>query len=409
MELNVFDFYYRCLSPLAPPQIVSDLLSQIMAGGETTEDIGKVLGQDPELTQWVRLTVQRTGFGSRAKTLGQLVTTMGQSRIRDLIVGRSIERRFVAASQSILGEMLAKAKEEAAKQENKPAAVVADPAPDGAAAQDTEKAPLAALQLSPEEEAMREIIPNIADFKKYLPFAEQAEEVAIAIKNSYPGQAYAGGVLFDFVQAYAKTQKFEVLSDDRLKKVDQYIQTTFQDGLRSGILANEIIQKISIPHQKNAMVAALIHNIGKILLLCYDPAGFEKAFLRSTGCKEIKERIPSHEAETEEFDFDHAQVGALYLGRAPFLAEVERALDFHHNAKLLKFSDPPLYALSCVMIVCNQFQKLYQAKRAETPDVQDVRDARIIQTDEFKFLKLNVDEWMNIKASYVLQLMKAGL
>src|SRR4051812_24116229 len=114
--LDLFDFYSRCLVPLTPAPIVSRVLELVMSGGETTDDVAQVLSLDSELQHWVRLTVQRLGFERRGTKLVQAIILLGQNRIRDLIVGRSIERIFVPHEQSVLGKLFAereKAKVEA--------------------------------------------------------------------------------------------------------------------------------------------------------------------------------------------------------------------------------------------------------------------------------------------------------
>lgn len=385
--MDLFDFYQKCLVPLTPHPAVCRIIEFVMAGGETTDDFAQILAVDAELQHWVRLTIQRLGFDKRNQKLDQMITLLGQNRVRNLIIGRNIERKFVKEQDSLLGKLAAQNTDAAAKNAD-------------SAAKNPDGAPT---------EGDQEAIPDIAAYVSYLSYANRAEEIAISIRNSYPGQAFAGGVTFDYIRQFFKTITWTELKDSRLQKVDDYLEEIFLDGIRCAIAANEITQKISISHQRTVFVISLLRNIGKALMLAYDPAAFERAFLASTGASGKGKRVDSAVSEKEEFDFDHAQIGSLYIGRLPYLAEIERSVDYHHNPHLLRFSNPKLFALACLLRVSGGFSKLYQRQRKENTDTDRMPDSKLIASEEFKFLKLNADDWSEIKANYALKIMKAGL
>ena len=399
-ELDIFKFYEKCLIPLTPSAAVTKILQVVMTGGETTEDFAQILAMDAELQHWIRLTVQRLGFEKRASKLAQAIILLGQNRVRDLIIGRHIERSFVKPGDTLLAKLTAERDKARAGKEPAPPKPAAVPPPAAAPGQKSAPTPAAEVESEP--------IPAIADFNRYLGFAARAEDVAISIRNSYPGQAFAGGVIFDYVNYYLKSQDLTKLTETALKNVGNYLEEIFKDGIRAGIAANEIIQKISIPHQKNVFVTSLVHNIGKTLLMAYNPEIFQTTFMASTGSKDAKVKIDSDEAETQYFNFDHAQAGSLYVGRLPFLVEIERSIDYHHSPHLLKFSNPKLYALACVLRVSGGLAKLYQKARAEDPDTEKMKDQRLTGSEDFKFLKLNPADWSDIKSNYALKLMKVG-
>ena len=405
-EVDIFDFYRRCLVPLTPNPSVTKLLEALMAGGETTEDFAGILALDSELQHWVRLTVQRLGFAKRAAKLNQTITLLGQNHIRDLIIGRSIERSFIPRESTLLYEA-----QTAQKTENEAKAKTAKPGAPAKEAPAAAPAPKhAPKEAAKEEDEAAEAIPVLSDFGKYLSYAARAEELALTIRNSYPGQAFSGGVIFDYVNAYVGSKHVaDKVTDPRLKNVVQYMDEIFKDGARCGIAANEIVQKIAIPHQKNVFVTALVHNIGKALMLAYDPVSFEAAFAVSTASKNAKNRVESDVAETLLYGIDHAQVGALYVGRLPFLAEIESSIDFHHHTKLLKYSNPKLYALASVLRVSGALAKIYQRARANNPNTEELRDQNLVKSPDFAFLKLSPSEWNEIKSNYALKLLKVGL
>ena len=399
MTLNVFDFYSRCLLPLTPHDSVTRILELVTIGGETTDDFAKVVAHDSEVQHWIRLTVSRLGFDKRISKIDQMITILGQNRIRDLIIGRHIERAFIPADKTILGEALAKA-----QQDKEKAAPKTTPAKPKFSDTPEADAPPAAEQ--PEEQ---EAVPSLSEFRRYLTHANRAEEVAIAIRNSYPGQAFVGGVIFDYLRYFLGTLDLSKLQDPRLTKTEEFIESIFIDGLRSGIAANEIMQKISIPHQKIVFMAAMLHNIGRGLLLAYDPESFEKVYLMSTGSKDPRLKVESFEAEEAIFDFDHAQAGALFLGRLSFLREIERSVDYHHNADILRFANPGLYAMACVLRISGALSKLYQKSRVKDANIDRIPDAKLATSREFEFLKLTPEDWHGIKANYALKLMKVQL
>ncbi len=393
-EIDIADFYQKVLIPLQPAPEVSKILQLVMGGGETTDDFGQILALDAELQHWVRLTVQRLGFEKRVGKLGQAVVLLGQNRIRDLILGRHIERKFVPVDQTVLAKTLAEMQKAKDKEKSK-GGQKKNVAKEG---EDAEV----------EKPAEQETIPQISDFTQYLSYAVKAEEVTIAIRNSYPGQAFAGGVLFDYVKWFLKSLNLKDVQDKRLKNPTQYLEEIFRDGIRCAVAANEITQKISIPHQRNVFVSAMIHNIGKALMFAYDPMRFEKSFLASTGSEDARKRLTSDESEDQFFGWDHAQLGSLYVGRLPFLMEIERSIDYHHHPRLLKYSNPKLYALAVVLRVSGALAKIYQKSRMENPNVEGIKDQRIVKSADFTFLKLNDSDWSLIKSNYVLKLMKIG-
>src|SRR5436190_634292 len=99
--MDLFDFYARLLLPLTPAPAVTKLLQLLMDGGETTDEIAKVVATDPELLHWLRLTVQRLGMEERAQRTQQIIVLLGQNRIRNLVIGRHIERAFVPEGKTL--------------------------------------------------------------------------------------------------------------------------------------------------------------------------------------------------------------------------------------------------------------------------------------------------------------------
>ena len=394
MAIDLFRFYEKVLVPLTPNPAVTRLLQLIVGGGETNEDFAQIISKDHELQLWVRTTCQRLGLLKRELKIDQMIGLLGQDRIRNFVIGRTIERAYVLEDQTLLAQIR---KDDQANKSKAPAKETKTPSKGSAPS-----GPTAELEAEI-------IVPNLNDFERYLEFGIQAEDIAIEIRNSYPGQAFAAGVIFDHIRSFIKTKDFSGLKDPRLQNSEEFVKDLFRDSVRNGIAAHEIMQKISISHQRVVFATAMLQNIGKLLLYAFDPVGFEHVYLASTGAKDVSKKIDSSEAEMLEFGMDHAQIGSLYIGRISFLAETERSIDFHNSPHLLKFSNPPLYALASILRTSSALNGLFQKHRQKNPNTNALPDSTLTSSTDFKFLKLTTEEWAEVKTNYALQLLKLKL
>jgi HD-like signal output (HDOD) protein len=391
VELNILNMYRELLLPLTPSKEVSDVLSVVMQGGETTQDIANLIARDAELKDWINITVQRSGRGVRAdSSLEYKVSLLGLNRVRNMIVGRNIERALIPEDKTILALML--------EERNK------------AKAKDKAGSPMRKSEEETQAEEEQKIIPDLVAFNKYTAYAMRAEAASIEIKNSYPGQAYAGGVLFDYINSYFSQSNIEnLVQEQRFKKPQKFVEELFDDGLRCALAADEITKYIQIPYQRNVFFTSLVRNIGKALLLAYDPQGYERSIKAHRDAKLSGLALRSSDAEEDEFDMDHAQVSALYVGRVPCFAGLEKSIDYHHNPRLLKSRDRELHALSCVLRVAGLLSALYQEHRSKQPEINKIPDRGIVESKVFQFLRLTPDEWEKIKLNYSMNLLKLSL
>jgi len=367
---------------MTPEPAVAGILSVIMSGGETTQDMADVVARDPEISEWLKLTLSRMGRSGKNQSLEYMVSILGMNRVRNLVIGRHVERSLVSEENSVLGKLIAERSKNASSGKDE----------------------------EPEDEEAK-IIPELSDFSKYIAFAQRAENVAVELKYSHPGQAYAGGVLFDYLATYFKQiEDFDKkVQNPMFQKPERYIENIFNDGLRCAVAADEVIRFISITYQKNVFLSSLVRNIGKLILLAYDPKGFERT--QKNYEEAIAKNIPArkHEFEEDEFDFDHAQITALYVGRASCFRGIEKSLDYHHNPRLLKSRDKELHALSSVLRLAGLLVNQYQEFRKQEADIGKMPDARITNSESYKFLRLTNDEWQEVKNAYAMNLMRTGL
>ncbi len=376
---SVHEFYSEALVPLSPRAELVPLLKAIINCGETTRDFVWALRNDQDLQSWLRQTVMTMGFDTQKLGLEQVIALIGQNKVRDILLGRSIERSFVTAEETIMGKHY--------KGKKKPAPTENGEEPSGEA-------------------------PPIAEFTNYLVYSKRAEEVANAIRNSYPWQAFVGGLLFDYLNYYVKSRKIEAtpgLTRPDFLNPKAFIDAIFNEGLRSAIASLEVLQKISIKHQKNVFVASLLHSCGKLIQLGFDPIAYQGVVNDHEQRKGLKVDQQVNDLELKYFCLDHGQVTSLFLGRLPFLQEIDRVLDFAYTPKILRLRDSNLYALHCVLRTGSELAKLFQRGRGSQSDIHKMNDEGIRKSDEFAFLKLNPEEWKTIKSNFALKIMKASL
>lgn len=388
MEVSTLKLYSDYLLPLTPDEEVQGMLSLIMSGGETTADIAEILERDEEIRSWILLTLKRLGRASRDSNLEYTVSILGLNRVRNLILGRNLERALIPPEKSVLNLMIENSQSNSANKSKK---------------KDDEP--------KEDEDEEAQIIPELTDFDDYVKYSIRAEEVAVELRFSHPGQAFAAGVLYDYVNAHLQQniEKFEGLEEQNLKEPKRFLEEIFIDGLRCAIAAEAIGALISIMYQKNLFLASLLRNIGKALLLDYDPKGYERVHKLQAEAFQKKTGVHRYEFEQDEFKLDHAQISALYIGRSRCFREIEQALDFHHRPRVLKSRNKELYALSCVIRVAGLLVNAYEGVRGTDADIEKMNDRYLRETEAFTYLRITDNEWKQIKSNYALSLMKNGL
>jgi HD-like signal output (HDOD) protein len=360
-----------------------------MTGGETTQDFASAVERDAEINEWVQIAAQRIAKSSRVTSLEYKVSVLGLNRVRNMMVGRHIERAIVPEDKTLLALIQQEREKNRSSQKG----------PKGTNAGTS----------APEEEEQKSI-PDFLAFEKYISYSVRAESVAIELKYSFPGQAFAAGVLFDYVRTFLGNLDIESkVQEQRFKKPEKFVDELFLDGLRCAVAANEIAQFVQIRYQKNIFLSSLVRNIGKAILLAYDPAGYERSIF--THREALKSGVPvrSSEIEEDEFDLDHAQITALYIGRVPSFQGLEKSIDYHHNPRLLKSRDREQYALSSVLRLAGLLVTAYQDNRVKDTDITRLPDRKIVTSEVFESLKLTPQEWDKVKHGYAMNLLRLGI
>ncbi len=90
--------------------------------------------------------------------------------------------------------------------------------------------------------------------------------------------------------------------------------------------AKLLAKRAKYPHSETAFTAALMHDIGKIILARFIPEGLTEI----VGVIE-KEHLAMYDAEKKVLGLSHPALGAWVLGRWGLPAPVVEAVEFHHH------------------------------------------------------------------------------
>jgi len=94
----------------------------------------------------------------------------------------------------------------------------------------------------------------------------------------------------------------------------------------AALCARTIAQKISYAVEEEAFLAALMHDIGKAVLLKNENERY-----RAVANDVYHGEITFHEAEQVVFGFSHAQVGSILASRWNFPPQLAEAIGCHHD------------------------------------------------------------------------------
>ena len=86
------------------------------------------------------------------------------------------------------------------------------------------------------------------------------------------------------------------------------------------------IEQADIADVEDAYIAAMLHDVGKLMLADSLPEPFQRALTLAA-----ERKIPLHEAELEVFGATHAGVAAYLLGLWGLPAAIVEAIAFHHS------------------------------------------------------------------------------
>lgn len=120
----------------------------------------------------------------------------------------------------------------------------------------------------------------------------------------------------------------------------------FNHSLRVGSLAREIAitEGMTVRDQEDALLAGMLHDIGKLVLVQAYPSTYE-AIMHNT-----EEWWPSSEAERRDLGLSHAEVGAYLLGLWGFQNHIVEAVAFHDRPSACRV---PVFSITTLLHVAN--------------------------------------------------------
>lgn len=106
------------------------------------------------------------------------------------------------------------------------------------------------------------------------------------------------------------------------------IDNIYSHCVRSGGIAKAIarIENKDKEEIDNSVIAAVLHDMGKLILVEYFPDRYKDAIALAK-----KEKSPVFKSEQEIFNVSHSQVGAYILGLWGFPDSIVEAVAFHHH------------------------------------------------------------------------------
>lgn len=147
------------------------------------------------------------------------------------------------------------------------------------------------------------------------------------------------------------------------------------------ILAKWLNSFTNTVDQDLAFLAGLMHDIGKLIMHMRLGQDYEKILDRST-------TLGSIEAETEQFPFDHTDVGLFLAEEWRFSDELKRAIKLHHSKTeegtlewLVRFADTVSHALAIAHP--RGFYKVQQRAKENLHVFKTIIESNFVSISEF--------------------------
>lgn len=190
---------------------------------------------------------------------------------------------------------------------------------------------------------------NVDEMLKY---ALKTEEVVTGLKDRYSDMAFAGGLLFDYLQ------RLNVLKGGD-QKILGFINEIHNHGMRAGQLGKEIASTIpDFGFTKYVFAACLIHDVGKVAMALIDPTYL--SFNEEMKKREVTRQVRLF-AEQEVYGVTHNIIGSICCHQFCIFKPIEPAVFYHHDPHLLKKNQKSMYQLGAVVSMATNAAHAFKA------------------------------------------------
>jgi HD-like signal output (HDOD) protein len=285
MSIELRAFYKGLLSKFDFDVVTAELIQKIIAGSEKADDYEEILKKDKFFTTAVCSRASANMKASVVSSLGHGVVVVGQTSVRNMVLGHSMARIFSPTADN-------------------------------------------------------EFV-SLEESGKLLKYSLKAEEHAKKCNNEYAGLAFAAGYIFDVFSYWIR--KDPALTE----ALEPFLETIWKHGFRTAALAWALAthERVFISHRKLVFSAGLLHDIGKLAMSVYAFKEYWPAIEKMRSEKDAHKTNDAYESriEREFFDLSHMEIGSALVFQTKFLRELEIDIDFHHDSTLLKTRNPDAF------------------------------------------------------------------
>ncbi|HYG21406.1 MAG TPA: HDOD domain-containing protein [Verrucomicrobiae bacterium] len=125
----------------------------------------------------------------------------------------------------------------------------------------------------------------------------------------------------DLILVSSVVERFAGVSAEGLS-----MKSFWRHSLAVGVAARLLASELKLPGMDKYFVAGMLHDIGRLVLLCEAPAWAEKVFSLHG-----RERVLLRDAETRVLGFDHQQIAAVLLKEWRYPGTLVEAVGCHHQ------------------------------------------------------------------------------
>lgn len=154
---------------------------------------------------------------------------------------------------------------------------------------------------------------------------------------------------FNSIRSLVVTSAARNLYSNGTKRMGLKERLLWEHSIGCGFACKLLVQREHPQLVEEAFMAGLMHDIGKLVLNLQAPERFDEIVQIV-----YNENRAFAETEREILGFDHAQVGALLVGKWKLPAALEQVIGHHHELEALRADNPLLLYLDVANNLCKK-------------------------------------------------------